>query len=231
MTLDVDTTPPSHSDRREGLQKAAEMVIASLPVVGGALQIAFSDAMGRQLLARREEWLTELAEAVNDLRERIGHFEDAAENPEFVDAVITATQIADRTSRRLKREALRNAVLNSALPNAPDADTQQLFFDLIDRFTPTHMQLLAHLDDPGGWFDRREIARPSFYSAARTAVIEVAMPEFAGRKHLIDRYANGLTANGLINAALGALMTENGLWQPATTQLGREFLAFIKDPR
>jgi hypothetical protein len=60
IMLNVDTTPPSHRDRREGLQKAAEMVIASLPVVGGALQIAFSDAMGRQLVARREEWLTEL---------------------------------------------------------------------------------------------------------------------------------------------------------------------------
>jgi hypothetical protein len=60
MMLDMDTMPPSHSDRREGLQKTAEMLIASLPVVGGALQIAFNDAMGRQLLARREEWLTEL---------------------------------------------------------------------------------------------------------------------------------------------------------------------------
>lgn len=37
----VETTPPAYSDRREGLQKAAEMVIVSLPVVGGALQIAF----------------------------------------------------------------------------------------------------------------------------------------------------------------------------------------------
>lgn len=231
MMVDVDTKPPSHSDRREGLQKAAEMVIASLPVVGGALQIAFTDAMGRQLLERRERWLTELAEAVNDLRDRIGDFENAAENPDFVDAVITATQIADRTSRQLKREALRNAVLNSALPSAPDADTQQLFFDLIDRFTPTHMQLLAHLDDPGGWLDRRGIARPSYYSAPRVAVIEVAMPEFAGRRDLIDRYANALTANGLINTALGAMMTANGLWQPATTHLGREFLAFIRDPR
>jgi hypothetical protein len=231
MMFDVDTTPPSHSDRREGLQKAAEMVIASLPVVGGALQVAFSDAMGRQLLARREEWLTQLAEAVNDLRDRIGDFEAAAENPDFVDAVITATQVADRTSRRLKREALRNAVLNSVLPSAPDADTQQLFFDLIDRFTPTHMQLLTHLDDPGGWFDRRGMVRPLFYSAPRTAVIEVAMPEFADRPDLIDRYANGLATNGLINSSLTGMMTGEGLWHPATTQLGREFLAFIQDPR
>ena len=207
------------------------MLIASLPVVGGALQVAFSDAMGRALLARREEWLAELAEAVNDLYDKIGNFEEAVENPTFVDAVVTATQIADRTSLTLKREVLRNAALNSALPTAPDADTQQLFFDMIERFTPTHVQLLTHLDDPGGWFDRAGIARPSFYSAPRVAVIEVGMPEFAGRKDLIDRYANGLTINGLINHALGVMITASGLWQPATTQLGRQFLAFIKDPR
>lgn len=51
----VETHHPSHSDRREDLAKAAEMVVTSLPVVGGALRIAFSDAMGRQLVARREQ--------------------------------------------------------------------------------------------------------------------------------------------------------------------------------
>jgi len=62
----VETTPPAYSGRREGIQKAAEMVIASLPVVGGALQIAFQDAMGRSLVARREQWLSYLAESLND---------------------------------------------------------------------------------------------------------------------------------------------------------------------
>jgi hypothetical protein len=106
----VETTPPAYSDRREGLQKAAEMVIASLPVVGGALQIAFQDAMGRSLVARREQWLSDLAESIK-LRDQVGDFRKATENPTFVDAGITATQIADRTSRREKREILRNAVL------------------------------------------------------------------------------------------------------------------------
>jgi hypothetical protein len=29
---------------------------------------------------------------------------------------------------------LRNAVVNSVLPDAPDVDTQQPFFDMIDRW-------------------------------------------------------------------------------------------------
>lgn len=228
----VETTPPAYSDRREGLQKAAEMVIASLPVVGGALQIAFQDAMGRSLVARREQWLSDLAESINELRDQVGDFRKATENPTFVDAIITATQIADRTSRREKREILRNAVLNAALPSAPDEDLQQLFFDLIDRLTPTHVRLLKVLVDPPGWFDRTGIPRPRFaLSSNRTALIEAAMPDLAGRRDVIERYYGGLTNGVLVSAPLGGMMTENGAFQPATSDLGREFLAFIEDPR
>jgi len=228
----MEATPPAHSDRREGLQKAAEMVIASLPVVGGALQIAFQDAMGRSLIERRERWLTELAEAVNDLRDKIGDYSDAAKNAAFVDAVVTATQIADRTSRTEKRKLLRNAVLNAALPDSPDEDLQQLFFDLVDRLTPTHIQLLMVLADPPGWFDRTGLTRPRFaLSSNRPALIEAAMPQFAGRRDLIERYYGALQNNSLVIAPLGGMMTENAAFQPITSELGREFLTFIEDPR
>jgi hypothetical protein len=228
----METTPPSHSDRREGVQKAAEMLIASLPVVGGALQIAFQDAMGRSLVQRRERWLTELAMAVNELRDQVGDFDKIAKNATFVDAVITATQIADRTSRDEKRELLRNAVLNAAFPDAPDEDIQQLFFDLLDRLTPTHVRLLKVLTDPPGWFEKTGFPRPQFaMSSNRSALIEAAMPELAGRRDVIERYYGGLTTGGLVSAPLGGMMTANGAFQPAASELGREFLAFVEDPR
>lgn len=44
----------------------------------------------------------------------------------FMDALTTATQIADRTSRTEKLKLLRNTVVNSVMPDAPDVDTQQL---------------------------------------------------------------------------------------------------------
>ena len=43
---------------------------------------------------------------------------------------------------------LRNAVLNSVLPTAPDEDIQDLYFAFIDELTPTHMHLLTLLSDP-----------------------------------------------------------------------------------
>jgi len=90
---------------------------------------------------------------------------------------------------------------------------------------------LTHLDDPGGWFDRAGIKRPEFSSASRARLIELAFPEFADRKDLIDRYANMLTSNRLVSDTISGQMSGGGLWVPATTDLGREFLSFIKDPR
>jgi hypothetical protein len=81
-------------------------------------------------------------------------------NDTFMDAVTTATQIADRTFRIGNIEILRNAVVYSMLPGAPADDTQQIYFELIARFTPTHVRMLRLLSDPGGWFDRAGIERP-----------------------------------------------------------------------
>ncbi|MDZ5447078.1 hypothetical protein U2F26_30905 [Micromonospora sp. 4G57] len=226
----MEPTYPVDSDRRQGLTRVAEMTVASIPGVGSALQIAMSEGLARRLSERREKWLNQLAEKVFRLEDQIGDFAHLAANDTFVDAVTTAAQIADRTSRKEKLELLRNAAINAVMPSAPDEDLQQLFFDLIARFTPTHVRLLKLLSDPPGWFDRVGIARPSYYSAARSAIIEVGMPELNGRKDLIDRYGSGLSTTGLVNGSLNGMMTENGLWTPATTELGRQFLSFIEDP-
>lgn len=221
---------PEDSDRKQGLAKSAEMAISFVPVAGSALQVAFNELAGRRLADRRTRWLNDLAAKMHELEEQVGDFARLTGEDAFMDALTTAAQIADRTSRAEKLEVLRNAVVNSVMPDAPDVDTQQLFFDMIDRFTPTHMRMLQLLSDPPGWFDRQGIARPNIYMGPKIGIIEAGMPELSGRRDLIDRYAGALTTAGLINQSLAAVMTENGLWVPATTPLGTEFLAFIADP-
>ena len=39
-------------------------------------------------------------------------------------------------------------MLNSALPGAPDADTQAIMMNLVDGFTSSHLRLLALWDNP-----------------------------------------------------------------------------------
>ena len=232
----METTPPSHSKGRQLAQTGAEMMVNMVPVFGGTIAVALTVALNHKLNERRERWFTELAEAVEELQGRFDGFDpdSLAENEAFVDAVVTATRIVDRTSQREKIEVLRNAVLNSALPAAPDQDVQQLYFALIDDLTPTHMRLLTLLDDPPGWFDARPaLHRPQFgMMSSRTALISAAMPDLADEgPQMIERFYAALTDGGLVNGALGGTMTGQGAWQPVTTEFAARFLAFIRDPR
>ena len=212
------------------------MLVNMVPVFGGTIAVALTVALNHTLNKRREQWFTELAEAVDELQQRFDGFdpEALAENEAFVDAVVTATRIVDRTSQREKIEVLRNAVLNSALPTSPDEDVQQLYFRLIDDLTPTHMRLLTLLDDPPGWFDARpRLQRPNFgMSSNRTALINAAMPDLGGMgPQMIERFYAALTDGGLVNGALSGMMTAQGAWQSVTTEFATRFLAFVRDPR
>src|SRR5215217_6373795 len=118
----MDTTPPSHSKGRQVAQTGTEMVVNMVPIFGGTIAVALTVALNHRLNERRERWFTDLAEAVEELQERLDGFDpDAlADNDAFLDAVVTAIRIVDRTSQAEKLEMLRNAVLNSATPTAPD---------------------------------------------------------------------------------------------------------------
>jgi hypothetical protein len=212
------------------------MMVNMVPVVGGTIAVALTVALNHTLNKRREQWFTELAEAVEELQGRFDGFdpEALADNEAFVDAVVTATRIVDRSSQREKIAVLRNAVLNSALPAAPDADIQQLYFTLIDDLTPTHMRLLTLLNNPPGWFDARpQLQRPQFgMSSSRTALINAAMPELGEQgPPMIERFYAALTGGGLVNGGLSGVMTAQGAWQPVTTDFAARFLAFVHDPR
>ncbi|MFF5077707.1 hypothetical protein ACFY36_11685 [Actinoplanes sp. NPDC000266] len=220
---------PEETDRRSGLTKIAEMGISAIPGVGGPLQIAFAEAAGRRLAERRTQWLHSVTEEINGLSDRLGSVEQLVYNDTFMDALTTASQIADRTSQAEKIALLRNAVVNSTLPGAPDDDTQQLFFTMIDRFTPTHMRLLILLSDPAGWFSRHNLARPNVAEGHKSVIVEAGIPTLAARPDLIDRYAAALIDTGLVNS--GGMMGAAGLWTPATTPLAAEFLDFIVTPQ
>src|SRR4051812_2611295 len=128
----MDTTPPSHSDRRAALQTAGEMLLNLVPGVGGSLAVAITRRMNDKLDRRRDAWFTNLAVGLEDLRQKLEGLdvEALADDDVFVDAVVTASRVAVRTLQQEKLDAARNAVLNVALPGAPDEDEQQVFFGL-----------------------------------------------------------------------------------------------------
>jgi hypothetical protein len=133
----METTPPGKSAGREIVERTVEAALGSVPPVGNALAVAFVTAIGWRLEERREKWFTELAEGVEELRQQVDGLDlDAlAGDDRFTDAVASATRTIEHTHQTEKIEALRNAVLNSAVPGAPDADTQAIMMNLVDRFT------------------------------------------------------------------------------------------------
>lgn len=225
---------PEDSDRKQVLSKTAEMILSAVPVVGSPLQVAFNELAGRRLADRRTAWLNDLAETVNSLEDQIGDFAKLTSEDAFMDALTTASQIADRTSRAEKLDVLRNAVVNSVMPHARDIDAQQLFFDMIERFTVTHVRMLRLFSDPPAWFECYGLARAS--GTGRVETVKTAMPELAGREDLINRYTDALSIAGLIDQPVsgGQYLSSNELAArlrpPRLTPLGMEFLAFVSDP-
>ncbi len=205
-----------------------------IPVAGNPLAVALAVAMGWTYNRRLTQWMEDLAEAVTELQERtIGlSLEELAEDDAFADAVIAATRAAQATHIEEKLEALRNGVLNTLGPDAPTLDEQARFFRLIDQFTPAHLRLLAFLNDPAAIFDAAGLPRPDLMSGGRGHLLEEGMPEFKGRRDWYDLLDRDLAAASLTNhGGLHVIQTGASLWNPATSDLGRRFLAFITDPR
>jgi hypothetical protein len=126
----VQITPPHKSTAREIVERTAEAGLGSVPVVRNALAVAFVTALGCRLEERRERWFTQLAEGLEELRQRVDDLdlEALTGNDPFTDAAVTATRTVEHTIRTRtvehthqeeKIEALRNAVLNSAVPGRP----------------------------------------------------------------------------------------------------------------
>jgi hypothetical protein len=227
----MDTTPPGKSTGREIIERTTEAALSGVPLVGGALAVAFVTAVGHKLNQRREEWLTELAERVEELGQQRDDFdlEKLADNDLFVDAVVTATRTIEHTHQAEKIEALRNAVLNSVAADAPDADTQAIFLDLLDRFTPSHLRLLALWDDPPAWFASRGIPEPQAGMAgSRTQTVEAGLPEMAGRGDFYNLLAGELSSAGFLKVStLMGMVSPTALMDSLTTEFGHQFLMFM----
>ena len=151
-------TPPEENrlDHLHTLARITVPLIALLgsptaALVGPAMEL-FNNIFAPPITKRRNEWMGEIAGSLKKLEDD-GQLklEDLADQPAFIDAVLQATQAAIRTHSQTKREALRNAVLHSALPSPPDSSTQLMFVSFVDRFTEWHLRILDLFSDPARW--------------------------------------------------------------------------------
>jgi hypothetical protein len=225
-----------HTTVRAGLQ--------AIPLAGGAACELFSAVISPPLRKREAEWMNRVGQKLEQLDIDI---EQLAAKPQFVDAML---QVAMRNSHEEKLDALRNAVLNSALPTAPDETRQQIFISFIDSFSVWHLRLLKLLDDPYMWYyDNGK--DPNIGIGGKLAMtVNHAYPEMQKERELCYHIVSDLHSKRLINADLHADVVGNepmmrptkvrtdrpqprsgkALMASRTTAMGQQFLTYITDP-
>ena len=190
----------------------------------------FNIVIGPSLERRRQAWLDQIGQAVEELRERLEGFDphDLEGNEAFVTTVLTISTLAIRTHQDEKLEAFRHAIVNSVLPGAPGEFEQMTFLRFVEELTPTHVRMLTLLADPAGWFDRHGIPRPDVMASGLFPVVELAIPELTGMQTRSDQILTDLITRGLtVNFSIGGVMTGPALWVARISDFGRQFLDFI----
>src|SRR5436309_15760455 len=106
--------------------------LSAIPVLGGPAAEIFAHIIVPPLTKRRDEWLQSIAEGLTALERRVDKFsfDSLATNDAFVTMLMEASQIAIRNHAKVKREALRNAVLNAAL-ESPDELLQSILLNFL----------------------------------------------------------------------------------------------------
>jgi hypothetical protein len=226
--------PPKKSTTREVVEAGAVGAAGMVPIAGSPLAAAFQLAIGWKFGKRQADWLDDLAEAVDDLQRQADEplaFEELAENEAFMDAVVTAPRSAHATHQEEKLAALGNGVLRTLCLNAPTVDEQARFFRLVDEMTGAHLKMLEFFADPKQWFESRGLDKGNISMGGQASILELGIPEFAGRRDWYDLLASDLVRMQLSSPSLHTVMTESGIWAGRNTAMGNRFLAFITDPR
>lgn len=190
------------------------------------------------LQKRRDEWIESIAEELKTLEIEFESFkiENLCENEIFISTMMQASQAAIRNHQKQKLEALRNAVLNAALPSAPEEDLQLMFLNFVDSLTLGHLRMLKLLND-------FEAKRPSnrstgvqieFVAKSKEKTVitaQKALPDLIDNQNFYDQVLKDLRIRGLLEVSMSD--TANFLDKIVNAQptnLGKQLLAFIKSP-
>jgi len=130
----------NNSDKNYNALKA---VVSSVPAVG-SLAVGFFDSyIVPPATQRTYKFLEILVQELEKLKSKIESVD--FESPIFLTTFLHVSQIACRTHKEQKLEALRNLVLNSSIPHSLEDDILAMFLNWIDDFTELHIYTLKHL--------------------------------------------------------------------------------------
>jgi hypothetical protein len=230
MTQKAKYDPPQ-SSTGDNVHTLVRAGVGSLPLIGAAATELFQKLIVPPLEKRRQEWMEEVAQGLRDLEEKQKCvIDDLASNDVFIDTMMAASQAAIRNSQQEKREALKNAVLNAALPSPPDESRQQIFVGFVETLTVWHLRILRLFADPVRWFQEQG-KQPPQYPNGLSDLLTTAYPELQKERGLYDQIGKDLFNRGLLGTdGFHTMMTGSGVFARRATELGEQFLKFITKP-
>lgn len=209
----------SKGDAAHAIVKAG---LSAVPMVGGPAVELFQYLVQPPLDKRREAWMKEVGEKLQELEKKGLELAKLQGNEQFISAVMQASQAALRTHKAEKLAALRNAVLNIATGQAPEEIVQHLLLSFVDQLSEMHLRILKVFSAPA--------PPPGLSVGGLGSVLEDNIPELRGRRELYDQLWRDLYSRGLVNTdGLHVTMSGNGLTQRRTTGLGEALLQLIAD--
>lgn len=207
---------------RDHLHTLARAGLSMIPTVGGPAAELFSMLIVPPLTKRRDEWLQALANGLEELEKKVDGFkvQSLVNNEAFVTMVMEASHLAMRNHAKEKVDALRNAVLNSAL-KTPDEYLQGVLLQFISIATPWHFRVLEFYSDPEAYVKRAglKIESGDFLSY----FVERIFPNLNGNDAFRLQVERDLLHYGLI-------LPEVAWYTERTTDTGDAVLKMIATP-
>ena len=208
----------SSGDYAHSIAKAG---LSSITIIGGAAVELFQNVIQPPLEKRRNEWMRQVGEKLQDIEKKGQKLEDLQNNEVFISAVMHASQLALRTHKKEKLDALRNAVINIAKGQTPEEAIQHIYLDFVDSLTELHLRILKVIQAPSP--PNREIGSLRW-------VIEYNIPKLRDKREFLDLLWKDLISRDLVGGdSLDAVPIGNRWREKYTTKFGDEFLNFISE--
>ena len=201
------------------LEVAGKTALSVIPV-GGALVTAVYDVVKGNILQKRQEKWKDMIE--NRLSKLETTLEDIGENEAFATMLIKTTELAMKTAKEEKLEYLANALLYS-IDHSIDEDKLIMFMSYVEKYSVAHIKILNFFNNPEK-FDNLNVN--SYVMGSPLQPLSKVYPEVVPLK---DKCINDLYNDGLMTTqSINVTMTVQGMLAKRTTELGDEFLSFLK---
>ena len=226
-----DLSVPKESPK-DVLHSTLKGIVDLTPVIGGILSEVFGYIIPAPIDNRRIEWMKSVSESIYELQEKNEfQIDSLSENEMFITSIIRASQISQRTHQKEIRDALKNAVINSALNIDISENNQILYLNYLDSVTPIHIKILYFFANPKKYYSSISMVPNDQIDSIEKAILVILIPQIGYiSEEIVGFYVDDLFYKGLITinkVAITKIEKFSTVYSKYSTTFGDRFLEYI----